>query len=118
MRIGELSRRTGVSVRMLRYYEAEALLRPQRRASGYRDFSETDVTIVAAIRKLSAAGLKLDFIRQFLPCLRSAAPILHPCPALMAAMEERLQALDGQIAAFQESRALLSQYHAQMREHV
>ena len=30
MKIGELSRRTGVSVRMLRYYEGEGLLAPQR----------------------------------------------------------------------------------------
>ncbi|TGS35810.1 MerR family DNA-binding transcriptional regulator, partial [Mesorhizobium sp. M8A.F.Ca.ET.182.01.1.1] len=30
MKIGELSRRTSVSIRMLRYYEAEGLLAPVR----------------------------------------------------------------------------------------
>ena len=93
MQIGELSRRTGVSVRMLRYYEDEGLLKPARRASGYRDFGAEDERIVRAIRQLSAAGLKLDFIRQFLPCLRSEGPILHPCPDLMAAMERQMRAL-------------------------
>lgn len=40
MRIGELARRTGVSERMLRYYEQEGLLRPARTTSGYRDYGE------------------------------------------------------------------------------
>lgn len=118
MQIGELSRRTGVSVRMLRYYEDEGLLKPARRASGYRDFGEEDEKIVRAIRQLSAAGLKLDFIRQFLPCLRSEGPILHPCPDLMAAMERQMRALDDQIRQYGESRAMLAGYYAEMRDHL
>ncbi len=39
MRIGELSRLTGVSVRALRYYEEEGLIRPSRGGNGYRDSS-------------------------------------------------------------------------------
>jgi DNA-binding transcriptional MerR regulator len=37
MRIGELSRRTGVSQRSLRYYEEQGLLMPARLASGTED---------------------------------------------------------------------------------
>ncbi|MBY8977443.1 MerR family transcriptional regulator [Rhodobacteraceae bacterium NNCM2] len=118
MRIGELSRRTGVSVRMLRYYEQEGLLKPARRASGYRDYGSEDEKIVRAIRMLNASGLKLDFIRRFLPCLRSEGPILHPCPDLMAAMAQEMQALDDQIEHYRESRALLGNYYAEMREHM
>jgi hypothetical protein len=44
MRIGELRRRTGVSERLLRYYEEQGLLRPQRRPSGYREYDDSDVT--------------------------------------------------------------------------
>jgi MerR family regulatory protein len=36
LRIGELSRRTGVPTRMLRYYEEQDLLHPERDANGYR----------------------------------------------------------------------------------
>ncbi|MFI9533039.1 MerR family DNA-binding transcriptional regulator [Nocardia fusca] len=35
-----------MSVRGLRYYEEQGLLRPQRRASGYREFTESDVESV------------------------------------------------------------------------
>ena len=35
MKVGDLARRIGVSVRMLRYYETEGLLSPARRDSGY-----------------------------------------------------------------------------------
>lgn len=117
MRIGELSRRSGVSVRMLRYYEAEGLLSPARRASGYRDYGPEEERIVAAIRMLNSSGLKLDFIRRFLPCLRGQAPILHPCPELMAAMEQEMQALDAQIAQHRDSRAMLGRYYDEMRAH-
>ncbi|MET3599110.1 MerR family transcriptional regulator [Martelella mangrovi] len=117
MQIGELSRRTGVSIRMLRYYEAEKLISPARRASGYRDYSTEDERIVQAVRTLSEAGLKLDFIRRFLPCLRSEGPILHPCPELMAAMEREMQALEERINGFRQSRDMLGSYYEEMRAH-
>ncbi|MGI5520237.1 MerR family DNA-binding transcriptional regulator [Micromonospora sp. CA-259024] len=44
VRIGELSKRSLVPVRMLRYYEERGLLSPQRGTNGYREYSESDVT--------------------------------------------------------------------------
>jgi DNA-binding transcriptional MerR regulator len=40
MRVGQLSQKTGVSVRMLRYYEQQGLLKPGRSQAGYRDYDE------------------------------------------------------------------------------
>lgn len=39
MKIGELSARTGVSIRSLRYYEQQGLLAPARHENGYREYS-------------------------------------------------------------------------------
>ena len=57
MRIGELARRTGVSTRLLRYYEEQGLMVPQRSANGYRDYSEEFVDQIAQIRSLLDGGL-------------------------------------------------------------
>ena len=40
--IGELSCRTGVPARLLRYYEEQDLLHPERDGSGYRSYREAD----------------------------------------------------------------------------
>ena len=69
MRIGELQRRTGVSQRLLRYYEEQRLLEPTRRPSGYREYTEADVRTVGHIRSLLAAGLSTVTIADLLPCL-------------------------------------------------
>src|SRR5918997_5505513 len=71
VRIGELSRRTGVSERLLRYYEEQDLLRPRRRPSGYREYDESAVVTVLHIRNLLAAGLSTATIADLLPCMGS-----------------------------------------------
>jgi hypothetical protein len=38
VRVGELARRTGVTIRALRYYEAAGLVVPARLPNGYRDY--------------------------------------------------------------------------------
>jgi DNA-binding transcriptional MerR regulator len=69
MRIGELSRQTGVSIRSLRYYEEQNLLHPERLLSGYRVFDESDIDRVRRIQVLLSAGLSTHKIEYVLPCL-------------------------------------------------
>lgn len=69
MRIGELARRSGVSVRSLRYYEEQRLLHPTRLPSGYRVYEAGDVIRVRRIQALLAAGLSTNKIEHILPCL-------------------------------------------------
>ncbi|MFE2039915.1 MerR family transcriptional regulator [Streptomyces sp. NPDC059477] len=78
MRMGEFSRRTGVSQRLLRYYEEQGLLRPTRRPSGYREFAEEDVATVRGIRMLLAAGLGTATIAELMPCMVDDGKILAP----------------------------------------
>ncbi len=56
MRMKEMVRRTGVHERLLRYYEKQGLLSPQRLPSGYREYRETDVDTVRRVRCLLSAG--------------------------------------------------------------
>jgi DNA-binding transcriptional MerR regulator len=79
MRIGELARRTGVPPRMLRYYEEQDLLAPDRAANGYRDYDESAVSRVTQIRGLLDSGLTTEIIRRILPFLDRPGR-LHPDP--------------------------------------
>lgn len=58
LRIGELSRRTGVSVELLRAWEARyRLLRPRRTAGGFRLYSDRDAARIQRMRSLIGSGL-------------------------------------------------------------
>jgi DNA-binding transcriptional MerR regulator len=58
LRIGELSRRVGVSEHVLRAWESRyGLLRPERSAGGYRLYSEDDQSRVRRMQAHLAAGL-------------------------------------------------------------
>ncbi|MUL41987.1 MerR family transcriptional regulator [Streptomonospora sp. PA3] len=69
MRIGELARRTGASVRSLRYYEEQGLLASARSASGQRHYTEDQVARVEFLQRLYAAGLSSRTIAELLPCV-------------------------------------------------
>jgi MerR family copper efflux transcriptional regulator len=67
MRIGELAARATVNVQTLRFYEREGLLRPpERTASGYRSYSESDLERVRFIRLCQGLGFTLREIQQLL----------------------------------------------------
>lgn len=110
MLIGELSRRTGVHAHQLRYYEAQGLLEPGRRTSGYREYTNDDVVTVTQIRKLLNAGLSTQEIGYMLPCASGAGPDLEPCPELLDTLRARLHGLDEQIDALARSRQVLHDY--------
>ncbi|MFD9405721.1 MerR family transcriptional regulator [Streptomyces sp. NPDC059989] len=110
MRIGELSRRTGVHTHQLRYYEAQGLLEADRHPNGYRAYDETAVLRVKQIRHLLGAGLSSEDIAYLLPCAVGETPVLLGCPELLAAMRSRLQRLDDQMDRLAQSRAALAEY--------
>ncbi|MER7481088.1 MerR family transcriptional regulator [Streptomyces sp. NPDC126510] len=110
MRIGELSRRTGVHTHQLRYYESQGLLNPARGANGYREYDESALLRVKQIRHLLGAGLSSEDIAYLLPCATGEAPELLGCPDLLAAMRSRLRRLDDQMEKLARSREALAGY--------
>lgn len=108
MKIGELSRRTSVSIRMLRYYEAEGLLAPVRTETGYRDYGPADVETVGRIRLLGNAGMTLAAIRDFLPCSLERRHAFEPCDELKLKLRMQISSIDEQSRKLSESRSLLS----------
>jgi len=65
--IGSLARQSGVAVDTVRYYERCGLMPPpQRRASGYREYTRADVQRIGFIRSAKSLGFTLDEIRELL----------------------------------------------------
>ncbi|WP_285731877.1 HEAT repeat domain-containing protein [Nocardiopsis sp. ATB16-24] len=67
MLIGEVARRSGVSTRMLRHYDALGLVRPTgRTVGGYREYSEEDIRRLFHVESLRTLGLSLRRIGRVL----------------------------------------------------
>ena len=103
MRIGELARRAGVAPRLLRYYEEQGLLSPQRTAAGYREYAEADLDVVQHVRTLLAAGLSTATIADLLPCMGADGPrLVASCPELLDDLHrerDRLTTMIDELAA-------------------
>ncbi|MFC8045245.1 MerR family transcriptional regulator [Nocardia sp. NPDC057353] len=60
MLIGEVARRSGVSTRMLRHYDALGLVRPTgRTVGGYREYTDADIRRIFHVESLRTLGLSL-----------------------------------------------------------
>lgn len=111
-KVGELAKRTGLTVRTLHHYDGIGLLSPSRRSgSGYRLYGEEDVARLQRIASLRQLGFPLEAIRE---CLASPAWTLERILALQIEQlrgrmaEERrllrrLEALAGRVAQMTES---------------
>ncbi|MEU7867713.1 GNAT family N-acetyltransferase [Dactylosporangium sp. NPDC049140] len=112
MRIGELSTRTGTPARLLRYYEEQGLLTPERRANGYRDYGEHLVDRVQQIRGLLESGLPTRLIRNVLPCLDNPCSITisDAGPEVVAQLRYERDRMDARIACLSRNRDAIDAY--------
>ncbi|KAA9151753.1 MerR family transcriptional regulator [Amycolatopsis acidicola] len=107
MLIGELARRSGTSVRLLRYYERVGLLGSQRRSNGYREYGADAEQTVRKIRMLLDAGLPTRTIRHIIDCANPDGS-LTACPGVLDLLRARLSELDRQAADLASTRSVLA----------
>lgn len=116
MKIGELSTRTGVPTRMLRYYEEQDLLHAERADNGYRVYADSAVYRVQQIRGLLDSGLTTEIIRRILPFLDRPDQIhLNPVcltPELAALLYGEADRIQQRIECLSRNRDALLAYLA------
>jgi DNA-binding transcriptional MerR regulator len=103
--IGDLSRRVGVKVPTIRYYEQVGLLpAPPRTEGGQRRYGEAEVARLHFVRHARDLGFEVEAIRELLALSsdpdRSCAEIDRIARRHLAAIErriERLVALQGEL---------------------
>ncbi|HEX3722164.1 MAG TPA: MerR family transcriptional regulator [Nitrolancea sp.] len=99
LRVGELAKRTGLTVRALRYYDEIGLLSPPRHAhSDYRLYGDDEIARLQQIASLRQLGFALEEIREILT---------RPEISVQQVIELHLARLNEQIALMEQLRARL-----------
>ncbi|MER2269043.1 Cu(I)-responsive transcriptional regulator [Methylobacterium oxalidis] len=109
--IGEAARRTGVSAKMIRYYESIGLLpAPVRAESGYRTYGASDLHTLRFVRRARDLGFSMEAIGDLLALWRdrdrSSAQVKAIALDHVAALRRRvreLEAMAGTLADLAES---------------
>ena len=92
LRIGELSKRTGISTSRIRFYERhEVLPKANRGENGYREYPDTAVKMLKLIDGAQGLGFSLSEIRDG---LSEAAPKFPSREAMVKALRNKLQHID------------------------
>jgi Cu(I)-responsive transcriptional regulator len=103
MNIGQASKASGVSAKMIRYYEGTGLLpEADRRDSGYRDYGPTDIHRLRFVRRARDLGFSVAQIRDLLALwsdrTKDNAEVRAVARAHIAELEAQATALQDMIA--------------------
>lgn len=104
--IGVLSKRSGVHIETIRYYERVKMLTPPpRTASGRRLYGTTDLRILVFIRRARELGFSLEEIRTL---LRLGGPERATCREVRAIATRHLEDIRTKLSDLKKLERLLS----------
>jgi len=117
LRIGEVAKRSGVSIDTLRYYERLKLLpRPERSSGGFRLFASEDIERVQFIKQAQELGLSLDEIKGLLTTGGA-----EECRKVRDLLQRKLFELDERLKSMKAFRRVLARHlsacEAELKEH-
>lgn len=99
MNIGQASKASGVTAKMIRYYDEIGLVRPSSRTeSNYREFDDRAVNELRFIRRARSLGFSVPEITQLLSLWRDRE---RPSREVKAIASKHLAGLDARIAEMQ-----------------
>lgn len=99
LRIGEVAKRSEVSVETVRYYERQGLLaEPDRRPSGYRQYDESVVARIAFIKRSKGLGFTLREIKELLGLWFNGE---NQCDHVREKTREKLEDIEAKIRTLQ-----------------
>src|SRR5687768_13450794 len=92
LKIGEVSKRSGIGIETLRFYERSGLLdKPNRTISGYRMYDASVIERLDFIKRAQVLGFSLTEIKQIIIEKRTGH---SPCAEVREIVRLRLQELD------------------------
>jgi MerR family transcriptional regulator, copper efflux regulator len=100
MNIGQASKASGVSSKMIRYYEQIGLIRPAlRTASSYRTYGDNDIHTLRFVRRARDLGFSVEQIKELLALWRDRSRASSDVKTVAL---EHVAELERKIAAIQE----------------
>ena len=105
--IGEAARRSGVTAKMIRHYEALGLLKEARRTdAGYRLYDDPDIHTLRFIRRARDLGFSIKEIEQLVGLWqnrrRASADVRRIAQGHVAALDAKIQELQGMRRTLQQ----------------
>jgi Cu(I)-responsive transcriptional regulator len=106
MNIGQASKASGVSAKMIRHYESVGLFpNTARTESGYRQYTDKELSTLRFIRQSRDLGFSIDQIRELLGLWqdnrRPSRQVKHLASAHIAELDAKLQELQAMKATLQ-----------------
>jgi Cu(I)-responsive transcriptional regulator len=106
MNIGEVAAGSGVSAKMIRYYEDTGLIPQARRTeAGYRTYGDRDVQMLRFIRRARDLGFPVEQIADLLALWRDqsrhSSDVKHLATLRIAELKGKIQAMNEMVATLQ-----------------
>ncbi|SUA92659.1 Copper export regulator [Pandoraea pulmonicola] len=104
MNIGQAAQASGVTAKMIRYYESIGLMPPSPRSeAGYRRYGEQDLHLLRFIRQARRLGFGIDQIRQLLALWQDRGRSSAQVKALAQSHVDELNQRIGELVAMRDT---------------
>ena len=100
LQIGELAKRTALSIDAIRFYERRKLLPPAFRSAGrFRLYTTDDIERLRFVQRMQRLGFSLEEIKQLMMIRADKA---HACAAVRQFLKTKLDGVTTKIREFQQ----------------
>ena len=108
MNIGQAAKRSGISAKMIRYYEDIGLLpEPKRSESGYRDYSEADIRMLSFIQHARELGFSSEQMKELLGLwrneVRQSSEVKQLAQKHITTLEQKIQDMQAMVEILKQS---------------